>query len=133
VTTKLEQDNAVLVRQGFEAFAKGDLNSLTELFHPEAVWLAVPRGVLVGAYHGRDAIVGHFLELHRETDGTFRSLPKAIAGAGDQVFIQSAVSGERHGRIAHWDEVLVFTLEAGTVREVRLFIRDLDAQTTFWS
>jgi ketosteroid isomerase-like protein len=38
--------NEVLVRRGYEAFAKGDMEIQRELFDPEIVWHFPGRGVL---------------------------------------------------------------------------------------
>src|SRR5450631_426384 len=72
-TAHVEQDNLKLIHQGFEAFAAGDMAALTKLFQADAEWHESPVGVIVGNYHGRDAIFGFFGQVHQETAGTFRA------------------------------------------------------------
>jgi uncharacterized protein len=132
-TTQTEQDNMAHVQRGFEAFAAGDMATLKELFHPDAVWHAATVGVIQGTYHGRDAILASFGELHRETAGTFTSKPIAMAATGERVFVQAHVGGERGGRSSHWSEVIVFTLGAGKVHEVHLYHGDYPVAAAFFA
>jgi hypothetical protein len=130
---ELECDNLALVRRGFEAFGAADMATLTELFDANCVWHAQPSGILVGEYRGRDAIFGMFAQLHRETAGTFRSIPTTMAASGDKVFVQPEVAGERHGASLHIGEVLVFTIAQGRVREVNVYLADHAENAAFWA
>jgi ketosteroid isomerase-like protein len=129
----LEKDNIGLVRDGFRAFAAGDMAALGGLFDANAAWHSQPTGILIGEYQGRDAIFAMFGKLHQETAGTFRSTPIAMAATGDKVFVQTETTGERHGRSLRGGEVLVFTVADGRVREVRIFTGDYAALQTFWA
>jgi len=131
--TDVETRNIELIRQGFEAFASGNMAVLGELFDYEANWHRAAAGVLRGDCHGREAIFTMFAQLHQETRGTFSSKPVAYAASGDTVFVQSEVSGERKGYKLHDDEVLVFTLAAGRVREVRVYSANYPAALAFWA
>jgi uncharacterized protein len=128
-----ERENIDRVRRGFEAFATGDMATLSELFEERALWHEEPTGVLTGDYHGRDAILGFFGQLHQETAGTLRVTPATMAASGDKVFVQVEASGERAGRSLRARQVLVFTLGGGRVREVQMFTADFLATQAFWS
>jgi uncharacterized protein len=132
-TTQVEQDNATLVRRGFEAFASGDMATLGQLFHPDATWSAPPVGVLGADQTGRDAIFAMFGTLGRETNGSFKVVPSAFASAGDQVFVRATATGTRNGKTIDSDEVLIFTLAGGQVRNVRFFMFDYPGNVAFWS
>lgn len=132
-TTQLELDNMERIRKGFEAFAAADLATLGELFDSNAVWHAEAMGIFAGDYRGRDAIFAMFAMLGQETAGTFRSFPTAMAASNDKVFVQTIATGERHGRKLNTDEVLVFTLVDGRVREVQLFQGDSAQTAAFWA
>jgi ketosteroid isomerase-like protein len=132
-TTDVGTSNMELVRKGFEAFAAGNMEALGELFDPNATWHSAPAGVLGGDYRGRDAIFAMFGQLHKETAGTFRSTPVAMAASSDKVFAQTEVSGERKGRKLKDGEVIVFTLTEGRVREVHLYNEHYPAALEFWS
>lgn len=132
-TTDQERENIDRVRRGFDAFAKGDMATLTELFEERALWHAEPTGILKGDYHGREAILAFFGQLHQETAGTVRSTPATMAASGDKVFVETEVSGERAGRSLRARQVLVFTLGGGSVREVQVFSGDYSATQVFWA
>jgi hypothetical protein len=61
-----------LVRRGFDAFSKGDVDTLRELFDPDAVWHAPGRSRLSGDHRGVDDILDFFARTLELTAGTFR-------------------------------------------------------------
>ena len=67
-----EHPNVELTRRGYEAFAKGDLATLSELIADDVTWHSNDAGPLSGTYHGRDEVFGFFGRLAEETAGTFR-------------------------------------------------------------
>jgi uncharacterized protein len=132
-TTHVEQTNTEVVRRGFEAFAAADLATLTKLIDADATWHASPAGVLGGNYNGRDAILASFAQLQKETAGTFRSKPVAMAASGDKVFVQAEITAERKGRKLKAGEVLVFTVMDGRLRDVHLYYGDHPENEKFWA
>lgn len=132
-TTNVEQDNVTLVQRGFEAFSKADMPTLTELFAEDATWHAVPTGILGGDRSGRNDIFAMFGILGQQTQGSFKVVPSAFAGSGDNVFVHARATGTRNGKTIDSDEVLIFTLADGHVRDVRLFVHDQAANAAFWS
>jgi uncharacterized protein len=131
--TSVQENNVAQVRKGYEAFGAGDMASLMDLFHPDAVWNVPAAGVITGNYRGRDAIFAFFAQTQQEANGTFRAVPVAFAATGDQVFVQQQTSGERNGRSLRSEAVLVFKLDGGRVREVREYFADPHAAEAFWS
>jgi ketosteroid isomerase-like protein len=107
--------------------------TLGQLFHPDATWSAPAVGVLGGDQKGRDAIFAMFGTLGRETNGTFRVVPSTFAADGDQVFVRVTATGTRNGTTLESDEVLIFTLAGGQVRDVRFFMFDYPGNVAFWS
>lgn len=132
-STQAEIDNIERVQKGFGAFAASDMATLSELFDTNAVWRSEPTGILAGTYEGRDAIFAMFAQVGQETAGTFRSIPSTMAASGDKVFVLCNVSGDRKGRKLQSDEVLVFTLAGGRVREVRLYQAEPAQGAAFWA
>lgn len=131
-TTNVEQENVASVRRGFEAFTKRDMPTLTELFDANAKWRTAPTGVLQGDRIGRDSIFGMFAQLGTETQGTFSVRAVSFAASGDQVFVHSLASGQRNGKTLSADEILLFTLADGKVRDVQLYVHDYPAAVDFW-
>ena len=49
----MSHPNEDLIRRGYDAFSRGDMDTLRELFHPDIVWHAPGRSQLAGDPPGR--------------------------------------------------------------------------------
>ena len=128
-----ETQNIAVVRRGYEAFGKGDIETLKTLFSTNANWHALGTGVLQGNYRGAQAILQSFGQLAHETDGTVRVEPQTMAASGDHVFALHRITGKRKGKTHDTQAVLVFRLDKGVVTEVTEFQFDHPAAAQFWS
>ena len=54
------QEDADLVRRGYEAFIAGDMEWLNEHLHENIVWHVPGKNVLSGDYRGREAVLAFF-------------------------------------------------------------------------
>lgn len=54
------QDDAELVRQGYEAFIAGDMEWMNEHLHENVVWHSPGKSVLSGDYRGRESVLAFF-------------------------------------------------------------------------
>lgn len=132
-TGATETQNIATVRRGFDAFAKGDVETLKTLIAPSANWNAPETGVLKGNYKGVQAILQYFGQLGSETGGTMRAEPLSIAASGDRVFVLERATGKRRGKTLDTNSVLVFELKNGVVTEVTECQSDHPAMVQFWS
>ena len=132
-TSANEAQNIAVVRRGYEAFAKGDIETLKALFSPNATWHAVETGILPGNYQGVQAILEFFGQLAHETQGSLRVEPQTIAASGDHVFALHRSTGSRKGKTIDAKSVLVFKLDKGVVTEVAEFPGDYPAAAQFFS
>jgi ketosteroid isomerase-like protein len=64
--------NEELLRQAFDAFAKGDVDTLRAQMDQDAVWHTPGRNLISGDYRGVEAILGFFAKIAELTGGTFR-------------------------------------------------------------
>ena len=125
--------NEELVRRGFDAFAKGDVDTLRELFDQDAVWHVPGRSPLSGDHRGMDAILGNFAKTAELTGGTFRiDLHDVVANAEHAVGIYVS-RGEREGRILEDRNVLVTHIRNGKIAEAWLLNDDQYAADEFFS
>jgi ketosteroid isomerase-like protein len=99
--------NEELVRRGFEAFSKGDLDTLRELFDADAVWHAPGRSPLSGDHRGMDAILGFFARTMELTAGTFRMELHDVVANDEHAVALYVARGERDGRTLEDKSVLV--------------------------
>jgi uncharacterized protein len=128
-----EAQNVAAIQRGFEAFAKGDIETLKTLFSTDAKWNEAETGVLRGNYRGVQAILEFFGQLAHETEGSLRVEPLTMAASGDHVFVFERVTGKRKGKTLDTKEVLVFKLDNGIVTEVTELQSDYPTVAQFWS
>jgi len=126
-------ENAAIVRRGYEAFNSGDMKTLTELFDESAVWRVPGRSSLAGDHQGREATFAYFGRLGQETGGTFRAELQHLLADGDRVVGIQRNSAERDGKQLDVDVCLAFQLENGRITEGAEHFRDLYAWDEFWS
>jgi uncharacterized protein len=132
-TAGTEAQNIEVMRRGYEAFAKGDIETLKTLFSTHANWNQTETGVLPGNYRGAQAILEYFGQLAHESQGSLRVEPQTMAASGDHVFVLERVTGTRKGKTLDTTDVLVFKLNNGVVTEVTNFPSNHPADVQFWS
>ena len=67
------EENVAIMRRAYEAFNRGELETLTEIFDDGAVWHLPGRSSMAKDYQGREAILAYFGQIGQETGGTFRA------------------------------------------------------------
>lgn len=93
-----EHPNIDRARRGYEAFAKGDLATLSELIADDVAWHVKGVGPLNGDYHGRDQVFGFFGRLFEETGGTFRLDVQDILANDEHTAVLAMLSASRAGK-----------------------------------
>ena len=127
----MSQGTADLVRAGFEAWGRGDVEAMLELIDPEVEWTVRPDLPDAGVYRGHEEILelfGRFEEVLEdqwfepqefiETDPGTVVVPLHWGGRGKASGVEVA---ERQG------ETWVFTVEEGKVKRVTEYRRKEEA------
>ena len=126
-------ENEALVRGIFDAFARKQGFALRDVFAEDAVWTVPGTGTMAGTFRGRDEIF-HFLgRLPKETGGTYSSRLIDVLASDERAAAVYRASGERNGRRLELDQVLLFVIKGGLVREVLALPSDPDAFADFWA
>ena len=125
--------NEELTRRGFDAFAKGDVGTLRELFDQDAVWHVPGRNQLSGDWRGVDAILGSFARIAELTGGTWRNEVHDVVANDDHAVTIYVSRAERDGRTFENRNVLVSHIRNGKLVEAWLFSEDLYAADEFFS
>jgi uncharacterized protein len=126
-------ENEALVRTIFAAFARKQGFALRRLFAEDAVWTVPGRGVMAGEYRGREAIFRFLARLPKETEGTYGSSLRDVLASEDRAAALYTARGARNGRILELEQVLLFRIEGGLVREVLALPSDPEAFEAFWA
>jgi ketosteroid isomerase-like protein len=110
----MSQENVEVVRAGFAAYNRGDLDAMTQFYDPDVVF----ETLLLGTHHGNEAI-RLLYEENRKTLSGYAIDPIELIDAGDKVVAVVQVSGvgpasqiamEDRDRVA-----FLFTLNNGRV------------------
>lgn len=126
-------ENDALVRRIFDAFARREGFALRGLFAEDAVWIVPGRGVMAGTHCGREAIFRFLARLPRETEGTYSSELVDVLASETRAAALYRARGTRRGRTLELDQVLLFRIEDGLVREVLALPSDPGAFEAFWA
>jgi uncharacterized protein len=133
IMTEAEK-NAGSVRRGYEAFNKGDMKALTELFDESIVWHTPGRSSVAGEFKGRDATFAQFGRYGGGTAGTFRAALGHVFTSDDgRVIGVHHNTAERNGKRLDVWACLIFQFKNGKVIDAQEFFYDLYAWDTFWS
>ena len=127
-------ENVATMRRAYDAFNRGDLGTLVELFDENAVWHLPGRSSFADDYQGRDATLAYFGKLAQETGGTFRAELQDMTADDDGhvVGIQRS-TGDRNGKHLDVGNCIVFQLKDGRITDGREHFHDLYAWDEFWS
>ena len=128
-----EHANVAMMKQGYEAFAKGDLDTLRGLFADDIVWHATGDNILSGDYKGHDEVFAFFGRLVQETGGNFSNDVHHILADDDHASVLVTAHAERNGKRLDEPVVHVFNLKDGKVTEFSAFGQDTKAFDEFWS
>jgi ketosteroid isomerase-like protein len=126
-------DNEALVRGIFEAFSRKEGFALRGLFAEDAVWTVPGRGVMAGVYRGREEIFRFLARLPKETDGTYGSELHDVLASDERAAALYRARGKRRGVELELDQVLLFRIEDGLVREVLALPSEPESFEAFWA
>jgi ketosteroid isomerase-like protein len=125
--------NEELVRSAFDAFAKGDVDTLRELMDQDAVWHTPGRNQISGDHRGVDAILGFFAKTMELSGGTFRADLHDVVANDDHAVGIYVARGEREGRTLENRNVLVIHIRNGKLVETWGMSDDQYAADEFFS
>lgn len=114
-----EQENMQVVQQAYDAFKRGDIQSVLNLMADDADWLhpgppdAIP---FAGQYRGRDGVAQFFAKLGGAEDVEHFE-PQEFFASGDRVVVLGRYRGriKATGRTDDVEWVHVFTVRGGKI------------------
>ena len=128
-----EHPNVGLMRRGYDAFAKGDMATLRELFADNIVWHAPGTGPLSGDYKGRDAVFAFFARIAEMSGGTFRIELHDVLANDEHAVALARLTASRQGKQLAANEADVFHIRNGKVTEFWPMAEDQGAFDEFFS
>ena len=112
-----EHSNVALIRDGYAAFAKGDLAVLNDLFAEDLLWHEAGRSQISGEYRGREAVFGHLGKVMEVTEGSFRADVHAVIADDEHGVALVVITASRGGRTVEVNAAHIFHLQDGKVVE----------------
>ena len=124
--------NAKVVRHGYEAFARRDLDALREFMAPDVVWHEPGRGPLAGD-KGPEVVSALLAELRARSDGTFAvEIVDLLVNPERAVAIQQETA-RRGDRALDMASTVEFEIHQGKITEVTVYHADTYHFDEFWS
>jgi ketosteroid isomerase-like protein len=112
-----EHPNVQRMRDGYAAFATGDVAAFQELWSDDIRWHNSGRGEIAGTYEGREAVLAMFVRLAEVTEGTLRLEPHAVLADDEWGCAVLTVSAHRGDQSLRTLDVHTVRLEQGRVVE----------------
>lgn len=126
--------NEDLIRKGFEAFGRGDMDALRgEFLAPDITYHVPGRSPISGDYKGVDEVLGLFAKIFELTGGTFRAELHDVLANDEHGVALSPASGQREGKTLHDNGALVFHIRDGKAAEIWVQPGDQYALDEFFS
>jgi uncharacterized protein len=120
----MSHPNEELSRRGYEAFAAGDMETLSSMFREDIVWHVRGRSPLAGDHRGIDGVLGYFGRTMELTDGTFQVEVQSIYPSERGVASVHIARGQRSGRTLEDRQVLESVVQDGKFAEVWQYNHD---------
>jgi ketosteroid isomerase-like protein len=129
-----EHPHAALVRKGYEAFQRGDMDTLRGLISGDAAHHVPGDHPLSGDYKGQDAIIDMYRRLNEETNGTLRVelLQVLVDGRGHAVTLHRSTA-QRGGKQLDENGGIIFRIVGDKVTDLDECIEDIERSNAFWS
>jgi ketosteroid isomerase-like protein len=129
-----EHPHALLIRKGYEAFSRGDMDTLRSLMTSDASQHAPGSHPLSGDFKGVDAVLGHYGKLMEQTGGTFRVELRTVLvdGRGHAVSLHHATA-RRGDKSLDQNGGIVFRIVGDKITDLDECVENIDADDAFWS
>ena len=128
-----DHPNADLLRRGYEAFGKGDMATITELFSEDLVWHLPGNNQLSGVHRGRDAVFAIFAKTTQLSGGTFKIKVHDVLANDEHAVALTRGTASRQGKQLNSLDTDVYHMSNGKVTEFWSFAEDQRLTDEFWS
>jgi uncharacterized protein len=125
--------NAELFREGYDAFGKGDLDRLRELFSPDITWHSPGSNKYSGDHVGIDAVLGLFGRFNEDTGGNFQTEIHDILANDEHGVALGTLHAARGDKRVDDRYTHVVHVEGGRITESWIFQENLAAIDDLWA
>ncbi len=125
--------NEDLVRAGYAAFAKGDMEALGGLFAPDVVWHFPGHSLVSGDVGGLDNVLAWLGKNFELSGGTLKLDIHDVLASDDHAVALITVTAQREGKSHRDNSIQLFHVRDGKVKESWIYPSDQEATDEFWS
>lgn len=126
--------NEDLVREGYAAFGRGDIEALqSRFFDPGIRWHFPGRNPFSGDYTGIADVLGWLGRSFEASGGTLSIELHDVIGNDEHVVALTTVRAQREGKQLSDNTVQIFRIRDGRATEVWTHPADVHASDEFWS
>jgi ketosteroid isomerase-like protein len=125
--------NEDLLRRGYDAFGRGDMAAIAELFADDIVWHFPGNNPLAGDYKGRDNVLAFFGKSVEQAGGTLRVEVHDILANDEHGVALTRSTAQRGGKSLDDLGVQVFHVRDGKAVESWSHPGNQAAIDEFWS
>lgn len=129
----MREENLALIERGYDAFAKGDLDTIRLMASPDVIWRTPGFGPLEADYKGIDGVIGYLTALFTLTDGTFHTMPLHMFADDERVTVIERVTAVRGSLTLDAHVVHVFEIHDGKVWEIVEYAAEPKLLEAFWA
>lgn len=118
----MSRENVEIVREGFEAFARGDFDSMLSQMHPDVEWWTVDDFIDPGPYRGHEG-VRRLIDVFTDIFEDYTVEAEDFRDLGDKVIVpvRQWGRGRESGVEIDLRFVLVFTVQGGKTLRVESY------------
>ena len=129
-----EHPHAELVRKGYEAFSRGDMDTLRGVLSGDATHHVPGNHPLSGDFKGQDSILDMYRRLFEETNGTLQvDLRNVLVDGRGHAVAVHRFTAERGGKQLDENGGLVFRIVGDKITDIDECIEDIERSNAFWS
>lgn len=129
----MSDSNKKLIQRGFDAFAQGDMEAMSEVLSPDVVWHTPGNNILSGDRNGLEDTLGLFALIGQETGGQVSQDIHAILADDEHAVALVNSSITRNDKTVAGSSVFVFHLSGGQVTESWAHNSEQSALDELWS
>src|SRR5918997_6403445 len=115
--THHEHPNASLVREGFAALERGDVEWMDQHLADDVVWHVGGNSKWAGAYDGKATVLGMF-QRQGQASSTSAEIHDVVGNDDHVVALGEATATAKDGSSASWKYTQIFHIAEGKVTEV---------------
>ena len=129
----MKEANIELLKKGYEAFAKGDLDVIRGMATEDCVWRTPGFGPFKPEYKGIDGTIEYLTKLFEVSEGTFKVVPEAFVADDHRVVVLGRVTASLAGRMLDTHVVHIYDVHDGKVFETTEFAAEPKKIESFWA